>query len=99
MGMPHIVADPAQVLGVLGWRHTEFLAAVGDVIDVLGKVRVHRHTVLARQHRGFAHQVAAHRKRRARRHDHAQHRAMTGVMVVLDQTLRLLEDVAFFLHH
>ncbi|MNU03189.1 hypothetical protein D3C72_2471270 [compost metagenome] len=40
MGVPDIGADPTEVFGVLGRRHAELLAAVGDVIDVFGKVRV-----------------------------------------------------------
>ena len=63
MGMPDIWADPAQVFDVLGRRHAELLAAIGDVADIFRKVRVQRHTVLARKHCGFTHQVTAHRER------------------------------------
>ena len=99
MGVPDVVADPAQVFGVLGRGHAELLAAVGDVTDVLGKVGVQRDPVLAGEYCGLAHQVAADREGRAGRHDHAQHRAMAGVVVVLDQTLGLFENMAFFLNH
>ncbi|MCY1423769.1 hypothetical protein D9M71_394920 [compost metagenome] len=58
-----------------------------------------RYPVLARQHRGFAHQVAAHREGRAGCHHNPQHRTVAGIVIVLDQALGLLENVAFFLHH
>ena len=48
-------------------RHAELLAAVGDVVVVLGQVRVQRHAVAARQRRRLAHQVARDRERRAGR--------------------------------
>ncbi len=99
VGVPDVVADPAEVFGILGGRHAEFFTAVGDVVDVLGEVGVQRNAILARQHRSFAHQVAADRERRAGRHDDAAHRPVTGIVVVLDQALRLLENVGFLLDH
>ena len=72
--VPDVAADPAELLGVLGRRAAELLARVGDVVVVLGQVRVQRHAMLARQQRRIAHQLAAHRERRARRDDDALHR-------------------------
>ncbi|MNG91527.1 hypothetical protein D3C79_504380 [compost metagenome] len=93
------MADPAKVFGVLGRGHAKLLAAIGDVVDVLGQVGVQRHPILARQHGSFAHQVAADRERRAWRDYDAAHRAVAGIVVVLDQALRFLEDVGFLFHH
>ena len=52
-----------------------------------------------RQRGGFAHQVAADGKRRARRHRHLHHGAVAGVVVRLDQALGVFEDEGFVLHH
>ena len=71
--MPGIAAGPAELLGVLGGRAVELLARVGDVVVVLGQVGVQRHAVFARQQGRVAHQLAAHRKRRAGRDDNAAH--------------------------
>ena len=61
VGVPHVVAQPAQALGVFGGRLVELLAAVGDVVVVLGEVGVQSHaaSVAARQAGRFAHQVRA----------------------------------------
>jgi hypothetical protein len=55
--VPHVVAQPAQVLGVLGGGAVELLAAVGDVVVVFGQVGVQPHArqsaAGARQRSGF----------------------------------------------
>ena len=65
--VPDVGADPAELLGIFGRRAAELLAAVGDVVVVLGQMGVQRHAVAARQHGRLAHQVVADRERRARR--------------------------------
>ena len=47
--MPDIITQPAEVLGILRRRAVELLAAVGDVVVVLGQMGVQAHTVAARQ--------------------------------------------------
>ena len=102
VGVPHIVAQPAQVLCVFGRGAVEFFAAVGDVVVVLGQVGVQAHALTLERtgQRGrFAHQVAAHAERRAGRHGHVDHRPVGCVVVLLDQTPGVLQDEVFALHH
>ena len=60
MGVPHVVAHPAQVFGVLRGCAVELLAGVRDVVVVFGQVGVQAHAVGAGQFGRFAHQVLAH---------------------------------------
>ena len=54
-----------------------------------------RHAVRTRERRGLAHQVAAHRERRAGRHADPQHRVPPWIVERLDQSLRVGEDCSF----
>jgi len=79
MRAPHVRPDPAEALCIFSRCAAELLARVGDVVVVLGQVRVQRDLVLAREQRRVAHQLAAHRERRARRDHDALHRKAPGV--------------------
>ena len=97
--VPHIGAQPAQVLGVLRGRAVELFPGVGQVMVVFGQVGVQAHTVVAGQHGGLAHQVTAHAERRAGRHRHIHHGAVGGVVPALDQPLRVFQNCALLLDH
>ena len=57
--MPDIVTEPAELLGILRRRAVEPFPRVGQVVVVLGQVRVQTHAQAACQQRRLAHQVAA----------------------------------------
>jgi hypothetical protein len=97
--MPDVAADPAELLGVLRRRAAELLAGVVDVALVFGQVGVQTDTVLARQQRRVAHQLAADREGRAGRDDDTLHRVARRIVPALDDTLRVGEDRRFVLHH
>ena len=63
VGVPHIVAHPAQIFGVLRGGAVELFAGVGDVVVVFGQVGVQANTVGAGELCRFAHQVLAHAER------------------------------------
>ena len=92
VGMPDVVPDPVELLGILRRRQAELLAAVGDVLVVLGEMGVQRHAIAARASAADSRiRSAAHRERRARRHHDAQHREPRFVVVGLDQALRVAQ--------
>ncbi|EWS63781.1 hypothetical protein Y695_02982 [Hydrogenophaga sp. T4] len=100
--MPHVVAQPAQFLRVLRRGLVELLAAVGDVVVVLGQVGVQAHALAleaAREFGALAHQVGAHRKRRTRRERDLHHGASRGVVPGFDQALAVFQDRVFLLNH
>ena len=99
MGVPHIVAHPAQVLGVLRGGAVELFFRVRNVVVVFGQVGVQAHAVGAGQLCRFAHQVLAHAEGRARGHGHMRHRAEARVMPALDQALGFFQDGGLLLDH
>ena len=99
MRVPHVSADPAEVLGVFGGRHAELLARIGDVVVVLGEVRVQRDTAFARQFGRQPHQVARNRKGRARCQHDAAHRVARSVMPAADEPFAVTQDGVFGLDH
>jgi hypothetical protein len=99
VGVPHVVAHPAQVFGVLRGGAVELLACVSDVVVVFGQVGVQAHAVGAGQLCRFAHQVLAHAEGRAGGHGHMRHRAEAGVVPGLDQALGFFQDGGFFFDH
>ena len=99
MRVPHVVAQPAQVLRILGRSAVEFFAAVGDVVVVFRQMGVQAHLVAARQRGRLTHQVAADGKGRAGRQRHLDHRAEGVVVVGLDHPARVLQYVGLVLDH
>ena len=99
VGVPHVGAHPAEVLGVLRGGAVELFAGVGHVVVVLCQVRVQSHAVGAGQFGRFAHQVLAHAKGRAGRHGHMRHRPKARVVPSLDQALGFFQDGGLFFDH
>ena len=62
VGVPDVVANPADRFGVFGRGHAVALLAEGEVLGVLGGVGVQANAAGARQCRTFAHQVGGHGK-------------------------------------
>ncbi len=62
VGVPDVLAHPAQAFGVFGRGHAEFGAAIGHVVIVLGQMGVHPGAQAAGQFGRVAHQLAADRK-------------------------------------
>ena len=90
--VPNVAADPAELGRVLGGRGVEVLPAVGDVVVVLGEVRVQAHAMCARERRRLAHQIAADAERRARRDRDIDHRAECAVVERADDALGVAQD-------
>ncbi len=99
MGVPHIVAHPAQVLGILCGCAVEFLAGVSDVVVVFGQVGVQTDAVGTGQLGRFAHQVLAHAEGRAGGHGHMRHGAVARVVPAFDQALGFFQDGRFLLDY
>ena len=95
VGVPDVFAQPAKALGVFGRRHAEALARIGHVVVVFGQVGVQAHVHAGertRQQGRFAHQVAADRKRRARRQADADHRVAGRIVIAGHDALRIDQD-------
>ncbi len=72
---PDVLAEPAELVGVLGGRAARLLPAVGVFLTGLGQVGVHPHAELTGQLGRLAHEPGADRERRARRQGHLHHGA------------------------
>ena len=99
VGVPHVVAQPAQVLRVLRGGAVELFAAVGQVVVVFCQVGVQAGAVCAGQLGAQAHQVAADAEGAARGHGHVDHAAVFSAVVLLDQALGVFQDGIFVFHH
>ena len=55
MGVPDVIARPAQILGVLPRTAAEFGQGIGDILVILSQMSVQHHTLVTRQNGGVAH--------------------------------------------
>ena len=84
MRQPHVRADPAEVLEVLGGAAAERLTAEGVLLERLREVGVQAYPPVARQRGCLAHQLGGDRERRAGCHRDPQHRVGRRVVVAVD---------------
>ena len=57
--VPHIIAGPAQIFGILARSAAEFVDGLGDILVIFGQMGVQHHAFVTRQNCGIAHQFAA----------------------------------------
>ena len=55
MGVPDVIARPAQILGVLPRTAAKFGQGLGDILVILSQMSVQHHTLVTRQNGGVAH--------------------------------------------
>ena len=99
MRMPNIMPQPAQILRILRRRTAELLAAVRQVMIILGQMGMQTRPILTRQHCRLTHQITAHTERRTRRHGNIEHTACRRIVILLNQALRILQNKVFFFNH
>ena len=99
MGVPDMGSSPAGLFYILARPHSEFFETVGDVLGVLGQVRVQTNLQPSGHVGGVAHQFAADRERRTRSQRHARHRCARSVVIAGDHPLAVLEDDVGLLDH
>ncbi|GAA3039077.1 hypothetical protein GCM10020000_16730 [Streptomyces olivoverticillatus] len=84
VGHPHVVAEPAGGLEVVGGAHPEPLLAEALLLHGLRAVCVQPYALAAGEHGGLAHQVGGDGEGRAGRDADAQHRVGGRVVVGVD---------------
>ena len=98
MGVPDVLAGPAQILGVLTGTAAELRLAIGDILVILRQMSVQHHPLVAGQDRRVAHQLAADRERRTGREANPAHGAFVRIVKGIHHTDHVVEDVRFALH-
>lgn len=84
---PHVGAEPAGGLEVVGGAHAEQLLAELLLLDGLAAVGVQAYALAPRQLGALAHQLGGDRERRAGRDRDLRHRVEGGVVVPVDRLL------------
>jgi hypothetical protein len=96
---PNVAADPVHFLHVPNRTMTEFFQTKLFLVFGLGEMRVKMHSIFTRKFGGLFHQFARHAEWRTRREDDLHHRAGFGIVIFLDDALRVFEDGLFIVHH
>ena len=99
VGIPHILADPAQALHI--FQRTDTLALEHEVFLILGltQVGVQAHAVLPGQNGTFAQQVGRDGEGGAGGQGYPVHGTIGGIVVLLDDPGGVLHDLLHGLHH
>ena len=98
MRMPNIRPDPPKVFCVFSRPAPELIQRIGNVLFVLGQMRVHHYSFVPRQRGRFTHQVTAHRKRRTWCDTHAAHGPFTCIMKLVDHTNTVGKNIFLILY-
>ena len=93
MGVPDVVAGPAEILGVLARPAAELLQRIGDVLVVLGEVGMQHHPLVAREFGRVAHQTGRDRERRTGRQPDPHHRPVGRIVEGVDHPDEVAQDV------
>ena len=96
--VPYVAADPAQLLHIGKRPQANLFQRIILLILRLTQMRVQPDMLVARQDRALTQQILRDRERRTGRQGDPLHGAEGGILVLLNQTHRILHDLIDRLH-